>query len=285
MPDDYLPRTVYTPACSPAEYAKRTPSWQHGKVTNSYRHVNREMLSQAGERTLVNAIIPPGVGSIHAIFTITFESYHALLFYSGLCASIPYDFFIKSAGKGHLNQDVSSLLPLPNKPHITDKIVSRTLRLNCLTTHFAPLWEEQYQPNYAQDTWVLTDQRLSSWLTLTPYWQRDAALRSEFERRQALVEIDVLASMALGLTLDELLTIYRVQFPVLQQNEQRLRFDQRGFVVPVKTISGQFGVDESHPDFPSMVPPFTAVDREADYRHAWAHFEKRLAAEKDATSA
>ncbi|MCB8943980.1 MAG: hypothetical protein H6658_09515 [Ardenticatenaceae bacterium] len=105
------------------------------------------------------------------------------------------------------------------------------------------------------------------------------ALRNEFERRQALVEIDVLAAMALGLTLDELLTIYRVQFPVLQQNEQRLRFDQRGYVVPVKTLHGELGVDEGHPDFPAMVPPFTPVDREADYRQAWAHFAQRLAGE------
>ena len=29
-------------------------------------------------------------------------------------------------------------------------------------------------------------------------------------------------------------------------------------------------------DSPEMVPPFTPVDREADYREAWAHFEKVL---------
>jgi len=101
-------------------------------------------------------------------------------------------------------------------------------------------------------------------------------LRTPFERRQALVEIDVLAALALGLTLDELLTIYRVQFPVLQEHENDLLFDQRGMEVPVKTVGGEFGVDESHPKFAEMIPPFTPVDREEDYRVAWKFFEERL---------
>ncbi|MEA3335482.1 MAG: hypothetical protein U9R25_06190, partial [Chloroflexota bacterium] len=142
---------------------------------------------------------------------------------------------------------------------------------------YTDLWEELYEPAFNQDDWTVSDPRLAPWKDLTPGWQRHVALRTPFERRQALVEIDVLAAMALDLTLEELLTIYRVQFPVLQKYERKKRFDQRGMEVPMKTVRGEIVVNESKPEFADMVEPFTPVDREADYRRAWGVFEERLA--------
>ena len=279
IPDNYIPRTNYTPGVSKQQFIERIPSWQGKAITESYRHIHRRMLSQTGERTLISAIAPPEVTYLNFVFSINFESNTQLVEFSGLCSSIVYDFYIKTTGKGDLQENLAKLLPLPELHKLSSLIIARTLRLNCLTRYYADLWKDLYKHEFIYDNWTRLDTRLNSWGMLSSHWQRDIAFRTPFERRQALVEIDVLAAMALGLTLDELLTIYRVQFPVLQKNERRLLFDQRGMEVPVKTVQGELIVNEDREKFPEMVPPFTPVDREGDYRQAWAHFEGRVASD------
>ncbi|MCP9808359.1 class I SAM-dependent DNA methyltransferase [Cyanobium sp. HWJ4-Hawea] len=312
LPDDYLPRTNYRPDVSPAEYRTRTPRvpWGEKKpVTEFYRLAARGMLSQAGERTYISSLVPKGTAHINGVQSTIFADPSTLISSLAFGSSLVADFFIKTTGRGNLHYTWESFPLVEASPSIT----LRTLALNCLTTHYADLWSECWDDTFHQQRWAKDDPRLpnSVFSELTPSWQRDCALRSDYARRQALVELDVLVAQALKLTLDELITIYRVQFPVMQQYERDTCYDRKGRIV-FTASKGLTGVgfprkgtgrgankttgwediqgmtsgtvsrtvlDDTLPGGPvertiTYEAPFDRCDRVKDYRVAWGFFEK-----------
>ncbi len=290
---DYLPRTVFEPALTRRDYRRRMPTWSGAPLFDRYQYGHRCMVAPTGERTLVPAILPPKAAALESVFTATFADLRVLAAVAGFAAAIPVDFFVKSTGAGHIRRDLFSSLPLSHRDSV---VVARALRLNCLTVHYADLWSELFTPAFRTDTHTKPDPRLPDWTHLGPEWTWHTPLRTPFARRQALVELDALAALALGLTADALCLIYRVQFPVLQQYEADTWYDRRGRIVFTNN-RGLHGVGLTRKQFDEIraaqagdplpdwavdalgpyQPPFDRCDREADMRQAYAEFERRQA--------
>ena len=309
--NDYISRTNYIPQNVISGYESTIPGFEIKKNKDGkpvfdnwlgyYKLGFRKMLSQAGERTLTGAILPPKSAHIHGVISIIFNKENNLIEATGLTSSIVLDFFVKTVGAANLSDSRIKAFPLGVNSKYKKQLFVRTLLLNCLNVYYSDLWERHWDDKYKQDSWSLEDNRLKPFNALTPKWQWETPLRNWFERRLALVEIDVITAMALGLTLEELILIYNVQFPVLQQNEDDTWYDSKGNIVFTcsKGLTG-IGVDRpvwnqmrelkagetyTHTIDPAKselyggqkvtyYAPFDKCDRIEDYKRAWAHFEK-----------
>lgn len=304
--ETYHGRCNYSPDCELSTYDEKAPNtpWDIS-CYKEYRLAARKMLNLSGERTLIAACITPNTGHTNGIISFNFAEMNDLILSAGLFASIPFDFFVKAMGKSNLYTDNAGKLPIVHSDK-QNQIILRAMLLNCLTKPYAPLWNECWSDGFKQEAWSKQDSRLrpERFTALTENWTWDTPLRTDYERRQALVEIDVLTAMALGMTLEQLKTIYRIQFPVLQQYEADTWYDANGRIVfttnrsltnvgftrpewengikgaPAGQVFTRTITDDTQPGGPvertiEYVAPFDRCDREQDYETAWRFFEEK----------
>lgn len=281
--DNFIPRTNYQIARPLPEYQASYPKWGGEPTSSFFRLAWREMCDIATVRTLQSALIPPGPTHVHAMHTLNLrENSHGLVLLAGISHSIVADFMIKAIGNAHIKASTWLQLPFPVDHPLTSHVIHRTLRLNALVSAYGPLWTELYAPEWSTDGWTPGIEpgypRVSNSLgASTPNWTWHTPLRTDADRRQALIEIDAIVAVMLNITAEELLTIYRTQFPVLQKYEREALYDSTGRQLPTK-LSTELRKKGSLPpsgltiDGIAYTEPFTPVNRERDMELAHRHF-------------
>lgn len=319
--DEYIQRTKYLPLVGNYRSLSTFNAFvigqdEHGNdiydsLLDHYKVGFRKMVNLSGERSLICAVLPRRTAHIHGVISISFLDRNYTVDMAALCSSIVMDFYWKTIATQNITESRLATFPFGIKKKFKSAMYSRTLMLNCLNKYYDDLWSGCWCESFRTDRWSLEDARLKPFSELTPSWNHDTPLRNHFERRQALVEIDVLAAMSFGLSLEDLEFIYDIQFPVLRQNEDDTWYDQKGNVVySVSLCKKGVGVDRATwntirgeqlsdniyqgatSSYIHTVPvekselyggeqvtyyaPYTRCDRIADYRRAWAYFEERF---------
>ncbi|MGW5212690.1 hypothetical protein ACWEQO_16155 [Streptomyces sp. NPDC004051] len=252
----------------------------------------RRQVAPNTERALYAALVPPGTTHIDAVHSLAMPSVQLTALTAGFWASLPLDYFLRATGRGDLRVAGAKAMPAPTLHHpLASALLLRALRLNCLTRAYADLWAELYDPTWpAYEPWAGDWPGLQPLHEVTPDWRPETPLRSERARRSALVEIDALVAVWLGMDADALVAAYRGRFPVLQKYEAVTWFDADGWKIAgnARTI-GQRQTKESWAQFeayrsdPANAPvpegytaPFYKADREAEMRATHAYFQRRL---------
>ncbi len=291
---DAIPVTAYKPTGSRARYDANYTQWQSGPARAHYRVAWRRMAANTGERTLIPALIPPGAAHLYGIFSVGLPrgNYESVCALSGFLGSLLMDFAVRAAPKADILITTINRLPVLIGHPLQSALVMRTLRLNCVTEAYADLWRDVYREEFTADQWVggLARANRPNLGAVTREWIASTPLRIAEDRRQAVVEVDALVALMLGITVNQLSTLYRTQFAVLYGYDHWANvYDANGRLVPnvvlsiwrkkgewmsaeERTATNQAGNTYTY-EF-----PFRLLNREADMRAAYAEFERRLAA-------
>lgn len=308
IPDSFIPATKMIRNCSREKFESKESAWKGWRGTphaQHYRLAFRRRNDGKTERVFNAAIIPPGATHVYAVESITFIDYESLLLTSGFWASLPLDYLLRVFGFKDILEKEAVRLPAPRKGHpLRYALQTRAARLNCLSDAYSSLWDGQFSDAWFHEPWA------RNWPSLTPLsqveavWLSETPLRTEYSRRAALVEIDALVAVWIGMSADALVAACRARLSVLTEREEQLWFDAEGRQLAAD--SGAYGFSQTkdhwkqfeaymadpafkaHQADPTNNPapqtpvpdgytaPFYKADRETEMREAHAYFQKRL---------
>ncbi|MER6150676.1 class I SAM-dependent DNA methyltransferase [Streptomyces hirsutus] len=294
LPETHVPVTNYVRSVNKATYLATQDSWLGKPYTSYFRLAWRKMIPFDSSRCLHAALLPPGPAHTNSVYSIAATDNQLTTLIAGFWSALPLDYMLRITGKANLHSADALGMPAPDRDHpLAPALLLRTLRLNALTTHYAPLWTELFDPrwagyeNWANPSWPGLNPLAAS---LKPTWEYTTPLRTEHERRAALVELDALVAVWLGITADQLAAIFKSRYPQLHDYESATYFDANGLKIAADFNTyghGQTKQDYldllAHLEQPETTPPpagytapFYKADRETEMRAAHAHFQARL---------
>lgn len=266
--ESFIPATAYSRLVEKSVFDKGFGRWSEEgmdvSVSDQFKVGWRRMAATTGYRTVYPAILPAGATHLFTIHSAgplrRMQDVAGLSFLS----SFLVDYFFRSLGMADILAGTVRNFPISAENSFWPRLAQRFLQLNCLTEAYSPLWES------------ITE---SKWTPETP-------IRNARDRFHAQNEIDAMVALSLGVTLDELLMIYRTQFPVMRRYDQEDLYDANGRKVPKdvlkleKKLKDGQQLSESdrtwtHPQ--SGVEyvfeyPFAPLDREADLVAAYEKY-------------
>lgn len=305
LPKSFLPRTKYITKLSLDEYRKSylfgRNSTSNVSAIDNYMLYFRAMAKYTDSRTIISSIMPANFLTINAVrFAVCKEPLN-LVKLAAITHSIVVDFYYRMQGVERFTKDNNLNMPWQVCfEQLLPELYIRTLRLNALTDNYEKLWQDCWLDAYKSISWSLDDNRLSPFENLQSTWNYDSPLRGAYERRMALVEIDVLTAMSFGFTLDQLIYMYNLQFGTIQKYEKDTWYDINGRIVFTtnssecdycltkdefkkiqnyqvgKTYEHTIKDNELYKDQKLIYEaPFKICDRVSDYKRAWEFFSKK----------
>lgn len=289
-----VPRTNYQFA-SNADAVKAAQIKRDGVyLPERWRVAWRNMTIPNTERSLFATLLHPGPTHVGTVYAMCLNSNRNTAVVSGLWASLPMDYLVKVSGAAHVNIELVRQFPAPLSHKLTTPLLHRALRLNCLIRDYAPIWKELYDASWASDRWTAAKSRATVPLdSAEGTWSMATPLRTDYDRRMALVEIDALVALMLGLTAEQLCAMYRSQFAVLRKYEWDMFFASDGH--QIGTLTHNRGVRQTDEETeiakawrkakldpeqadPAIPAGWIKPNREAEMTHAYNIFAARLAA-------
>ena len=270
LPKNAVPLTNYRRSVAREQYLAKQDRWVDGNsgshpCTYFYRMVWRRRVASNTGRSFYTAIIPPGATHIHQVQSGRSRSNHSTSLMVGVASSLPVDYYVRLSGFGDIQNGQLPLLPYVEEQHpLVHELLLRTLRLNCLTTAYAPLWEELYNASvFASADWAFPWPGLDPLASISGVWEYDTPLRTDYARRAALIEIDVIVAIMLGIEVEDLNAIYKARFPVLSYREESMWFDAEGSSIMADTKAAGYKQANhiDHTDKPNSKQPYEQLSK------------------------